>query len=146
MNPAPDWLAGHWCAGKGGKTVEELWLPPHGGVMVGLGRTRTPERTVEFEYLRIADIDGIQSYIALPGGQAPTSFGRTAGGDNWARFENPEHDFPQRIEYRREGETLHAEVAGPDENGGESVITFDYSPCDPQTAAGEHTDASGLVR
>ena len=68
-NPALDWMAGHWCADMGGDTVEELWLPPHGGVMVGLGRTRNAERTTGFEYLRIADLDGIQSYIAQPGGR-----------------------------------------------------------------------------
>jgi hypothetical protein len=128
-DPAPGWIAGHWCAELGVDTAEELWLPPYGGVMVGLGRTRSPERTKGFEYLRIADVDGVQSYIAQPGGRPPTRFARTAGGENWIRFENPGHDFPQRIEYRREGGVLHAEVAGPGENGEESVIGFDYSPC-----------------
>ena len=128
-NPSLDWMAGHWCVDMGGDTVEELWLPPHGGVMVGLGRTRNAERTTGFEYLRIADFDGVQSFIAQPGGRPPTSFRRTAGGEDWVRFENPDHDFPQRIEYRREGEVLHAEVAGPGEDGEEAVIGFDYSPC-----------------
>ncbi len=75
------------------------------------------------------DLDGTQSYIAQPGGRPPTAFRRTAGGERWVRFENPEHDFPRRIEYRREGDALHAEIAGPDENGKEIVISFDYSRC-----------------
>ena len=56
--PAPtlDWIGGHWCSELGDETVEELWLPPHGGVAVGLGRTRTAERTTAFEYLRIVDM------------------------------------------------------------------------------------------
>jgi hypothetical protein len=128
-NPSPGWIAGHWCADLGDETVEELWLPPHGGVMVGLGRTRNPERTTGFEYFRIADTGGVQMYIAQPGGRPPTSFKRTAGGERWVRFENPDHDFPQRIEYRRQGDVLHAEVAGPGDNGEEAVIGFDYSPC-----------------
>jgi len=128
-NPALDWMAGHWCVDMGGDIAEELWLPPHGGVMVGLGRTRNSERTTGFEYLRIVDLDGVQSFIAQPGGRPPTSFWRTAGGEHWIRFENPDHDFPQRIEYRREGKVLHAEVGGPGENGEEAVINFDYGPC-----------------
>ena len=131
-NPSPAWMTGHWCADLGGDTVEELWLPPHGGFMVGLGRTRNPERTTGFEYLRIADSDGGQVYIAQPGGRPPTSFRRTAGGEHWIRFENPDHDFPQRIEYRRQEDALHAEVAGPGENGEEAVISVDYSPCSPE--------------
>jgi hypothetical protein len=30
------------------------------------------------------------------------------------RFENPSHDFPQRIEYRRDGNVLRAEASGID--------------------------------
>lgn len=79
--------------------------------------------------LLFAATGGVQMYIAQPGGRPPTSFKRTAGGEHWVRFENPDHDFPQRIEYRRQGDVLHAEVAGPGDNGEEAVIGFDYSPC-----------------
>jgi len=135
--PFPAWMAGHWCADMGEETVEELWLPPRGNVMPGMGRTLNPDRTAGFEYLRIVDLDGIQRFIAQPGGQPPTVFGRTAGGENRARFENPDHDFPQRIEYWKEGETLHAEVGGPGDNGEESVIRFDYRPCGAQALEGD---------
>lgn len=145
VNPSLDWMAGHWCVDLGGDTVEELWLPPHGGVMVGLGRTRSPERTTGFEYFRIADQNGSQSYIVQPGGRPPTSFRRTAGGAHWIRFENPDHDFPQRIEYRREGDVLHAEVAGPGENGEETVISFDYNPCNPEFHSSVFSNRSALI-
>ncbi len=128
-NASLDWIAGHWCVDLGEDTIEELWLPPHGGLVVGLGRTRTTDRTIAFEYFRIVDRDGTQSYIAQPSGQPPTAFRRTAGGERWVRFENPDHDFPQRVEYRRYGDALRAEIAGPGENGKEVVITFDYSRC-----------------
>lgn len=131
--PPLDWMAGHWCVDMGGNTTEELWLPPHGGMMLGLGRTWNSERTGGFEYLRIVERDGIQSYVAQPGGGPPTSFKRTAGGEHWVRFENPDHDFPQRIEYRRDAGNLRAEVAGPDKDGQEVVISFDYNPCSSQS-------------
>jgi hypothetical protein len=126
-----DWMGGHWCTGPGEEMVEEFWLPPHGGVAIGLSRTRTTDVTTAFEYLRIVDVDGVPIYIAQPGGRPPTAFKRTSGGESWIRFENPEHDFPQRIEYRREGDALHAEVAGPGEDGEELVISFDFRRCGP---------------
>jgi hypothetical protein len=127
--PPLDWMGGHWCVEIGEEIVEEFWLPPHGGVAIGLSRTRTGDRTTAFEYLRIVDVDGVSSYIAQPGGRPPTVFKRTAGGERWIRFENPAHDFPQRIEYRREGDSLHAAIAGPGEDGKETRISFDYSRC-----------------
>ena len=126
---APDWIAGHWCAALGRDTVEEFWLPPRGGVAIGMSRTLRDGRTAGFEYFRIADVDGSLSYVAQPGGRPPTIFKRTAGGERWIRFENPAHDFPQRIEYRREGDALRATIAGPGGNGEETVIAFDYLPC-----------------
>ncbi len=125
-----DWISGRWCTAPGNEATEELWLPPRGNTLLGVSRTVTTAETVAFEYLRIVEDGGILHYIAQPGGRPPTSFKETARGGQWIRFENPEHDFPRRIEYRREGETLHAEVAGPGEDGEEAVISFDYRRCD----------------
>lgn len=134
--PSLDWIGGHWCTEAGGEIVEEFWLPPHGGVALGLSRTRTADRAAAFEFLRIVDIHGTPVYVAQPGGRPPTAFRSTAGGDRWIRFENRDHDFPQRIEYRREGDRLYAEIAGAGEDGAEMVIAFDYRRCGdaPQTA------------
>jgi ketosteroid isomerase-like protein len=134
-----DWMTGHWCQEHEGAITEELWLPPAGGVLVGVGRSRTPDRTTEFEYLRIVETDGVPRYIAQPGGNPPTEFMKTGGGEDWVRFENPEHDFPRRIEYRRDGNALLAQAAGPGRDGQELVLTFAYSACvtDATPASGE---------
>lgn len=124
-----DWLSGRWCADHGEETVEELWLPPRANMLLGLSRTYTDAVNVSFEYLRIVESDGVLEYLAQPGGRPPTAFRLAVSGDGWLRFENPEHDFPQRIEYRRLGERLEAEIAGPGGNGEELVITFDYMRC-----------------
>jgi hypothetical protein len=128
-SPRHDWLSGRWCAAQGSETIEETWLPPRGGMLMGLSRTYTDEATSAFEYLRIVENDGTLEYVAQPGGRPPTAFRLTASGENWVRFENPAHDFPRRIEYRREGERLHAEIAGPGDGGAELVIPFDYGRC-----------------
>ena len=129
-NSSIDWIAGYWCGQIGEETFEEIWLTPHGEVTVGVGRSLKGDKTTGFEFFRIADIDGVQSFIAQPSGNPPTAFRRTDGGETWVRFENPEHDFPQRVEYRRDGDALHAEVAGPGKDGTETVIRFEYQLCE----------------
>jgi ketosteroid isomerase-like protein len=146
VSPSLEWIVGHWCNYGDGNTTEEFWLPPAGGVMIGLGRTRTPDRTSGFEYFRIVDRDGVQSFVAQPGGRPPTSFQRTESGDHWVRFENPDHDFPQRIEYRREGNSLRAMVSGPGDDGEETVLGFDYTPCAPGSEANSDIDAIKALR
>jgi Domain of unknown function (DUF6265) len=94
------WIAGHWSEGN----VEELWLAPKGGVMLGMSRTIRRNGTAAFEFIRIATTgDGI-AYIAQPGGRPPTSFKLVESKPGRAVFTNPEHDFPKRIVYElREG-------------------------------------------
>jgi len=123
------WISGHWCGTSNDVQIEEYWMPPHGGVVLGLARTLKGEETVEFEYTRIVMEGGAPAFIAQSEGGAPTSFTRTAGGANWARFENSEHDYPTRVEYRREGDKLHGEIGGPGEDGKELTIPFDYVRC-----------------
>jgi hypothetical protein len=131
--PAPTvrdfgWLAGHWCLSARGEFVEEHWLMPRGDMMLGSSRTVRDGKTTSFEFLRIVFQPAV-SYVAQPGGASPTSFALTASGAEWARFENPQHDFPTRVEYRRVKSGLHAEIAGPGAGGKEQVIGFDYRSC-----------------
>ncbi len=127
--PLPAWLAGDWCNRSQGSQAEERWLAPAGELMLGLGRTVARGRKTEFEFLRIELQDGIPTYIAQPQGRPGVAFTRTDGGADWIRFENPAHDFPQRIEYRRDGERLHAEISGPGADGQTQTITFAFSHC-----------------
>jgi hypothetical protein len=123
------WMAGHWCLKDTGRTVEEYWMRPHGGTLLGLSRTLKGERTAEFEYMRIMHVNGVLTFIAQPGGIPPTSFKRTDGGKDWVRFENPQHDFPKRVEYKRAGNALHAEVSAPGQDGKTRALPFHYEPC-----------------
>ncbi len=106
------WLEGTWVADANGTRTEERWTSPAGGAMLGTGRTLRAGRMVAFEFLRIvARPDGVV-YIAQPGGRPPTEFALTSGGSGLAVFENPAHDFPKRLSYRRTGRTLLVEVEG----------------------------------
>lgn len=126
----PGWMAGRWCGGTGGTAIEEVWLSPAGGYMIGMGRTVVANRPhEEFEFLRVTWQDGVPTYLAQPQGGPVVAFKQSRAGDQWVRFENPAHDFPTRVEYRLTPTGLHAEIAGPGKDGRERVIGFDFQPC-----------------
>jgi hypothetical protein len=100
------WITGDWQTEPGGKAqIDEHWTKPSGASMIGMSRTVVGEKTAEFEYLRIEQrADGI-FYVAHPQGRCPgTDFKLTRSSATEAVFENPTHDFPKRIIYRKTGE------------------------------------------
>lgn len=123
------WLSGHWCSQSEAQLIEEYWLPPEGSLVLGVGRTVKAGKTVTFEFMRIETRDGVTNYLAMHDGLPAVAFRLTASGADWARFENPQHDFPKRVEYRRTSSGLHAEIAGPGKGGKEVVMPFDYRRC-----------------
>src|SRR6188474_373982 len=120
------WITGDWqTASGGGARIEEHWTRPDGLSMLGMGRTVAGGKTVEFEYLRIEQrVDGIY-YVAHPKARCPgTDFKLTRGSATEAVFENPQHDFPKRIIYRKTGdETLTASIDGGE---GAKAMSFAY--------------------
>lgn len=95
------WLAGCWEQAAGARIAHEQWMAPRGGLMLGMSRTVVRDTAREFEHLRIESRGGRVAYVAHPSGQAETVFSATQVTDTILRFENPAHDFPQRIQYRR---------------------------------------------
>jgi hypothetical protein len=118
------WLAGCWQGGGGTTVVDEQWMQPRGGVMLGMSRTTRGDSVVEFEQLRIYTRGGRAVYAATPSGQAAAEFEARTTGDSTVVFENPAHDFPQRIIYRRQGaDSLVARIEG---TRGGKVRGIDY--------------------
>ena len=109
------WLAGDWVREEGEHWTEESWTNPRGGVMLGHSRSGRGESLREFEFIRIArGDDGAIAYIAMPQGGAPVAFRLVRQERTRATFENPAHDFPQRIAYARDGDTLTATISAID--------------------------------
>ena len=107
------WMAGHWSVELGPTRIEEVWLAPAGGFLLGMNRTTPKSGNGVFEYLRIEQRkDGIV-YVASPGGRLPTDFPLADFGKGFVVFANPEHDFPKEIRYEltKDGD-LHARVSG----------------------------------
>jgi hypothetical protein len=129
-NPAPlDWLAGRWCMPTGSGWIEEAWLAPVGGQLMGLSRTIKAGKVVGFEYMRIESDAGSTRFIPQPQGAPPVVFTATEVAQNRLVVENPEHDFPQKVVYRREGEALTATISGPGDNGQQQSMDFNYQAC-----------------
>lgn len=123
-----DWLAGCWRHEEPGFRRDEQWMEPSGGTMIGMSRSVAGGLTVEHEYLRIEDRDGILAYIASPSGQAETTFLQAELTDSTVVFEAPGHDFPQRIVYQRmRGGSVLAWVEG-DVDGVTRVVEFPMTP------------------
>ena len=111
------WIAGSWQGTLGKATLEEHWIAPAGGAMLGLNRVVSGPRMVMFEFLRIEQRNDSLVYIAQPNGRPPTEFKLTRASSTEAVFENPAHDHPKIILYRLEADgTLFARVEG-DEKG-----------------------------
>ena len=70
--------------------------------MLGTGQTMKDGKTVEFEFMRIHEEKGEILFTAKPSGQPEASFKLISYKDGKAIFENPQHDFPQRVIYGKQ--------------------------------------------
>jgi hypothetical protein len=123
------WLAGCWTMTSGSGVVEEHWMRPSGGTMLGMSRTVRGGKTTEFEYVQIREDAGRLAYDAKPSGQAPATFPLLKLDDNEVVFEDKAHDFPQRIIYRRNADgTVTARIEGS-KGGQVHGIDFAYQRC-----------------
>jgi hypothetical protein len=118
-------LTGCWTLEAKGRTVEEHWMPPAGGTLLGISRTVVNGKTTEYEFLQIRDLPEGLTYIARPSNQPEAKFVATGRTADEVVFENPSHDFPQRIRYRLTADALHARIEGT-LNGKPRGIDFPY--------------------
>ena len=97
------WLQGCWELREGDRLVEERWMPPRAGSMLGVGRTTSGRKLVEHEFMVLTERDGRLAYEAHPSGQATTTFMSKPISGREVVFEDPTHDFPQRVGYKSTG-------------------------------------------
>lgn len=127
-----DWLVGEWkLTLKNNKTFIESWVKSGDSLYVGESKmvaadsSITPKETIRLQL----NADGWH--------YQPTAFGQNDNQEvdfkvifiSGSEFiaENPSHDFPQRIQYRRIVDRLYASVEG--KNGEKyGKINFDYVP------------------
>ncbi len=120
------WLGGCWEMASNGRTIEEQWTAPRGGVMLEMGRTVRDGRLVEHEFVVLREDGARLAYEAHPSGQPSAVFYAREWTDSRVVFENPEHDFPQRVGYEQRGaDSLGAWIEGT-MNGKPRRVDFAY--------------------
>jgi hypothetical protein len=123
------WLSGAWETAPGRIQIDEHWTAVAGGSMFGVSRTVAGGKTVFFEYLRIETRGDSIYYVAHPKARTPgTDFKLARLSSQEAVFENPSHDFPKRIIYRKNTDgTVTARIEG-DGTEKEKAQEFHYRP------------------
>jgi hypothetical protein len=123
------WLSGDWETAPGRMQIDEHWTKVAGGSLIGMSRTVAGGKTVFFEYLRIESRGADIYYVAHPKARTPgTDFKLSRLTGQEAVFENPAHDFPKRVIYRKNADgTLTARVEG-DGTEKEKPQEFHYRP------------------
>ena len=110
------WLSGCWKNGKEARKESfEQWTKPVGNAMLGIGATLSRDNQISsYEYMRIeAKDNGDLVFTAKPSDKNETSFTLTSSDEKNLIFENPQHDFPQRVIYQRQKDgSLEARVDG----------------------------------
>ena len=107
------WLAGCWERSRGERIVEEQWMAPRAGMMMGMGRTVQAGKVIEYEAMRIFERGDSLVFAAQPSGQPASEFTTAVLSKTSVTFANAAHDFPQRITYSLgTADSLFARIEG----------------------------------
>lgn len=101
------WLTGCWSASsaRDGATINETWLAPRGGTMMGTGITYVDERTVTWEAMRMYNEGDSVKLWLRPAGRTDVIMTLDAIGDNFFEFSAKEGEVTTRLRYERKSET-----------------------------------------
>jgi hypothetical protein len=120
------WLLGGWSADGEHTAFHESWTESTTQTFEGVGIERSkPGGTVKGEEaLRLVEMAGGLFYVSkVTHNELPIAFRLTGCDGGMYVFENPAHDFPRRLEYRRVGEDR---VVVRVSDGGEKGFTLDF--------------------
>lgn len=119
------WIVDNWVSQSESSTSYEHWEKTSDTLYTGGSETVKNGDTVFAEKLKIELIEGKIYYIAdVAHNPAPVKFLLTEVTGNTAVFENPEHDFPQKITYINENGNLHAVIEGTGKDGKTKKVDF----------------------
>ncbi len=109
------WLQGEWNRTnvKPGRSGIEKWVLVSDSVMQGKGISLRGNDTAFVEKIQLVKRGGVIYYVAdVPGNKAPVLFSITKLSNHEFVCENPEHDFPKIITYKKEGVLMKATISG----------------------------------
>ena len=109
------WIIGEWNRTnmKPGRTSTETWIQKSPTEMVGWGITLKGSDTVAIEKFKLVVKDHDIFYVAdVPENKGPVYFKLISVTDDGFACENPDHDFPKKIAYKKQDDTLVATISG----------------------------------
>ena len=125
-----DWFIGSWAGVTSESTFTETWIKVNDTLYTGQSYFIKGSDTLSSETISLQQHDTSVFYVPLVEGQndnKPIFFKLTFSDGTNAVFENPEHDFPQKIAYQlKENDSLIATISG-NNNGKIRSIRFPMS-------------------
>ena len=109
------WLEGTWTRtnSKPGRSGNERWVKKSASEWQGWGVSMSGKDTAFVEKLKLVIKEGGIFYVAdVPENKQAVYFKFTELTDNQFTCENPQHDFPKKISYQRNGNKLKAIISG----------------------------------
>ena len=101
-----NWLVGDWEQKLPDGTIRETWTRQNDSTFSGTSFFINAKDTVHFETIKLHQNIGKFVYSATIVGQnneEPIDFKLTSDAENTFIFENPSHDYPQKITYKKLG-------------------------------------------
>ena len=123
-------MTGCWTgASSNGALIEEQYSEASDNLMIGMTRYVRGNRVIDFEFTTIERTDSSFVMTPRPKGVKSDAFPLKEATDGKAVWENPKHDFPQRIIYRRGSDgSLVARIEGTTP-GGERHMEWTMRRC-----------------
>lgn len=110
------WLIGKWGFNSSEGNLSENWVKVNDSVYNGESYFVIGKDTVFAETVVLAEANGVLAYtVTVPGQneEKPVRFAMTSGNGSEMVFENPAHDFPSKITYKKiSNDSLVAEISG----------------------------------
>ncbi len=111
------WLSGTWENKAQRGSIFENWKTGDDSTLIGRSYSiRNGKDTVVFETIQLRQRNGALYYVPIARGQnnnQPVPFKMTLLTKNQMVFENPEHDFPKRIIYKKSSDNrMDAAIEG----------------------------------
>lgn len=111
-----NWLIGNWEHTSADGVLTENWQKLNDSTFSAASYFIKGKDTIHFESIILAQLGETLTYKATVRGQneeKPVSFPSTLESDKQLVFENPKHDYPQKITYTKgTNNTLTAEISG----------------------------------
>lgn len=115
-----NWMLGHWTSDEGKNVTTESWKRVSPETYEGLGETHSKEskQLISSESLRLVEMANEVFYVAkVAHNEHPIAFKLTQCSSQMAVFENPDHDFPKKLEYQLDKNQLTVIVSDGKEKG-----------------------------